>query len=189
MSTTRSFCCLRRAPMWDSFVSVLLNFKWIILLTVIAGLGMAAVAMRLSKELKWDQKRWKFLGIFAGLRSNEILWLAFLTARYVFTAVVVVVGMTLRLEHLYIYVLLCLGCMLLIPRIKRIALELINSVVVYASLLVSNMLLGYLKEVRSDELVRIISILLAVFLIVYTTYFLLKNLAEMLQDRKRTGVA
>ena len=175
--------------MWDDFMRVLLDFKFIILIALALGIIIAAAASRLTLGLKFDQQRWKFLGIFAGLRANEILWLAFLAARYAFIIAVVAADLKLTTAHHFGYAALCLGCILLIPRAKRAALDLINSVVVYASLMVTNMLNGFLKDVRSDKFVLIISLLLAVFLVVYVTYFLFKDLADMLRDRKRSEVS
>ncbi len=175
--------------MWDDLVRVVLDFKFIILLALAAGILIAAAASRLACDLKLSQRRWKFLGIFAGLRTNEILWMAFLAARYAFIIAVVAFGLRLTVAHHCCYAVLCIGCMLLIPRAKRAVLDLINSVVVYASLMVTNMMHGFLKEVRSDVFVLVISLLLAVFLVVYATYFLLKDLADMLRDRTRSEVS
>lgn len=171
--------------MWSDFVHVLLDFKYIILLALAAGIIIAAIASKLTDELKMDRQRWKFLGIFAGLRSHEILWMAFLAVRYVFVFAVVAFSIKLTLAYHCCYAALCLGCVLLIPRAKRAALDIVNSVVVYASLMVTNMLHSYFYTSRPDVYVLIISLLLAVFLVVYATYFLLKDLAEMLRDRKR----
>lgn len=175
--------------MWNDIVHVLLDFKYIILLAVAAGIIIAAIATRLAYDLKFDQRRWKFLGIFAGLRANEILWMAFLAARYAFIAAVVAFNLKLTLAYHGCYALLCLGCMLLIPRAKRAALDFVNSVVVYAALMVTNMMHSSLTERQFDQFIFIITLLLAVFLIVYATYFLLKDLAEMLRDRKRQEVS
>ncbi len=175
--------------MWTDIVRVLIDFKFVILLAVAAGIIIAAIASRLTFDLKFDQRRWKFLGIFAGLRTNEIVWMAFLAARYAFIIAVVAFNLKLTLAYHGCYALLCLGCMLLIPRAKRAALDFVNSVVVYASLMVTNMLHSYYLVGRPDVFVLVISLLLAVFLVVYTTYFLLKDLAEMLRDRKRSEVS
>ncbi len=175
--------------MWNDIVRVLLDFKYIILLALAAGIIIAAIASRLAFDLKFDQQRWKFLGIFSGLRTNEILWMAFLAARYAFVIAVVAFNLKLTLAYHGCYALLCIGCMLLIPRAKRAALDLINSVVVYAALMVTNMMHSSLKERQFDEFILIITLLLAVFLVVYATYFLLKDLAEMLRDRKRSEVS
>lgn len=175
--------------MWDNFVRVVLNFKFIILLTLAAGIMIAAIASRLAFDLKLNQRRWKFLGIFAGLRANEILWMAFLAARYAFIVAVVAFNLKLTIAHHCCFAVLCLGCILLIPRAKRAALDFVNSVVVYASLMVTNMMHGFLAEVRSDVYLLVVSLLLAVFLVIYTTYFLLKDLADMLRDRNRSEVS
>lgn len=170
--------------MWADIIKQLLEFRWMILVTVCVGVAIAIVGVVLTKNLGWEQKRWKFLGIFAGLSGRELLWLSFCVTRCIFFISVVAFRIELGLAQICVYVLLCLGSMALLPRIKRVFLDLINSIVVFGAMMAAGILSGYLAEVRSDDYILTIFVLLAIFTVVYAVYFLLKDLAEMLQERK-----
>ena len=56
--------------------------------------------------------------------------------------------------------------------------DLLNSILIFVALLVGNVLSGYLRETRFDLYVAVILGFLGIFLIVYSAYFLLKDMEE-----------
>ena len=170
--------------MWADIIKQLLEFRWMIMVIVCVGIAISIASAVLTKNLGWDQKRWKFLGIFAGLSGKELLWLSFCLTRCLFFISVVAFRIDLGLAQICVYVLLCLGSMVLLPRIKRVMLDLINSIVVFGAMMAAGILSGYLAEVRSDGYIMTIFVLLSIFTVVYAVYFLLKDMTEMLQERK-----
>lgn len=69
--------------------------------------------------------------------------------------------------------------------VKMLAFDLINSALIYAALIVSNILWGFFREVQGDWKILTICILLALFLVIYMLYSYLKDISELLKQKTR----
>lgn len=172
--------------MSNNYLDLILDFKWLIILTVIVGVVVAIIASILISDMQWNQKRVKFLGIFTGLSGRELAWLSFSFVRCVLIISIVAFRLQFRLDttpglaNLYAYVALCVGCIVLLPRVRRMLVDIVNSIVVFGALIVANILNGYLIDVQSDSLTMTIYVLIAIFISVYAVYFLFRDIADML---------
>lgn len=167
--------------MWAEILSLILDFKWLIVFTLAAGLLLALLGFLLCKNVSWVQKRIKFLGLFIGLKTRDMLWLCVAMLRCFFIMSTVVFGVELETVHICFFVLLCIAYNLLHLRVMGLLFDLLNSSIEFAALLAGNVLIGFLHEVRFDWQTMIVYVLLGLFIAVYATYFLLRDVSKLLQ--------
>ncbi len=172
--------------MWAKILPVILDFNWLIIFTLLMGLLLGMFGFLLCRNLQWHQKRIKFLGLFINLHTGEILWLcvAFLRCFFVISAAAFCVE--IETAHIYLFVILCLLYNILHFRVGGLLFDLLNSVIIFVALLVGNILIGFLQEIRFDWRTMAVYVLLTLFISVYSAYFLLRDVSRLVYE-KRSG--
>jgi hypothetical protein len=176
--------------MRSEILSIILDFKWLVITTLAVGLLIGALGLWFCRNLSWDKKRIKFLGLFISLNSRDILWLSVAMLRSLYIISAVIFCLKIKTVHIYFFVLLCIAYNLLHWRIPGLFFDLFNSSVEFVALLAGNILIGFMQEVRFDWRTMTIYVLLGLFISVYSAYFLLRDICirgEVL-GRKRYAV-
>lgn len=168
-----------------NFLAVILEFKWFILTTIVGGILLSFLGYLFCKKTEWYQIRFKFLGLFINLKTLDVAWLCTVLSRCFFVISVVVFCTKMETVHIYFYILLCLSYNLLNFRVMSILFDLINSAIIFAALLAGNILVGYLQEVIFDWRTLTVYILLAFFIILYSIYFLLRDISSLVSETGR----
>ncbi|HHZ17540.1 MAG TPA: hypothetical protein GX395_07955 [Clostridia bacterium] len=174
---------------WTNVMQALLEFKWLVMVTVGVGLLVGIIGLLLSRNLRWHQKRVKVLGVFLNLsaRDNLLLCIALSRCLFVVSAVAFCVG--IDTTQLCLFIMLCILYNLLAFRFSVFLFDLFNSAVICAALLVGNILTGFLQEVRFDWRTITVYVLLAIFISVYSAFFFLRDVARIAQrEPKRKGI-
>jgi hypothetical protein len=172
--------------MWAKILAVTLDFRWLIIFTLIMGILLGMVSFLLCRNLQWHQKRIKFLGLFINLHTGEILWLCVAILRCFFVVSAAVFCVEIETVHIYFFVMLCVIYNILYFRVGGLLFDLLNSAIIFAALLVGNILIGFLQEIRFDWHTMTVYVLLALFISVYSAYFLLRDVSKLI-DEKRSG--
>lgn len=174
--------------MWADILSLILDFKWLIVFTLAAGLLLAMLGLLLCKNVSWAQKRIKFLGLFINLNTREILWLCIAVLRCFFVVSTVAFAVEIETVHICFFVFLCIAYNILYFRVVGLLFDLFNSTIEFVALLAGNVLIGFLHEVRFDWQTMTVYVLLALFIAVYATYFLLRDISRLLQRESSKDV-
>ncbi len=167
--------------MWVDILSVILEFKYLILFTLAAGIVLGVVGLLLNRNLSWEDRRLKFLGVFMNLNRKNILWLSVAMLRCFFLLSMIVFCVDIITAHIYFFVLLCIAYNILNLRVTRLLFDILNSAVQFSALLVGNILVGFMYEVRFDWRTMTVYVLLALFISVYSVYFLLYDVCRLLE--------
>ncbi|MDR1329997.1 MAG: hypothetical protein LBK23_10390 [Oscillospiraceae bacterium] len=162
-----------------STVFALSDFLWLSLAAVVALLVLLFV---LTGGEKRGRARLRVLGLLAGLRSPDALWLSQALIRELFIISIVVFHIEMTAPFLAFYGgLFLLGLVTHRRRIAKLAAELVSGVVTAAALVVTNVMWGFLMEVRSDTAILIVYILLSLFIAVYNLYATVKDMGDLFE--------
>lgn len=175
--------------MWVNILSAILDFKWLIIFTLPIGILLAALGFLLIRNLSWEHKRIKFLGLFINMNQWNILWLCVDMLRCFFLVSMIIFCVEIKTAHIYFFILLCIAYNILHLRMPGLLFDLLNSAIEFTALLVGNILIGYLYEVRFDWRTLTVYVLLAMFISIYSCYFLLRDVSGLLEaePEKKTG--
>jgi hypothetical protein len=164
---------------WDQVVSLGGVIGGILLI----GLVLFIVGYRGSADLEWTQKRFKFFGIFYNLTIRESLWLSSGLMRILFIAAIFVFRTRMEVAHTMLYLFLTAESVALIFSIGKMPIELVNCIAGYAVMTVANIIWGFYKEMYKSGGYQwvVVYVLLSVFAVLYTVYFYLKGVSDMLE--------
>jgi hypothetical protein len=163
----------------DNVWSVILDFKYLIVIAVPLGAISFAVGVFFAENITWTGRRLKFFGLLRDLKPNETLWLAACALRWVFVASLFFFGVRQATAHIIFYILVSFLCCALLPGMKRVVLEIVNAGVIYVAMTALSVLIGYYKDVYSDPLFFVIYCLLGVFALLYILYFFMRGISDM----------
>ena len=169
--------------MSGSFVAVMFDFRWIALSVLAVGFALYAAGGVLAGNLDWNKSSVAFFGLFFGLGDRHLFWLSAGLMRVVFVGAMLIFRVQIKPSHTVLYLLLFLLCGLLRGNFTRLLFDLVNSAVIYASLLVANIFSGFYSQINGDWRVMSVYVLMALFVILYTLYSYLKELAGLLKER------
>jgi hypothetical protein len=161
-----------------------LDFFWLIVISVPVGLLLLFVSLPLTADVDWTQKRLKFIGVFYNLKAREQLWLAAGMVRVLFVAMVMFFWVPLELSHISFYVALFLLSNLLLFRLRRFFIDVLNAAIIFVAMVVSNLVSGYYWDVSGDMMIWSVCMLLALCVTMYAAYFYIKDTCDMLEHRQ-----
>jgi hypothetical protein len=174
--------------MWTNFWPVFFEFKWLVLCTLCVGLFLGITGLLLCRNLRWDQKRLKFLGIFLNLRTRDNLFLCVALLRCLFVMSAVAFCVEMDTAQLCFFLVLCVLYNLLHFRPVTFLFDLFNNTIICAALLAGNILIGFLHEVSFDWRTITVYVLLAFFITVYVAFFFLRDVARIVQSKPERKV-
>lgn len=158
------------------FSFILTFFLIIILLFIIFKISL--------RKHKITDGKIKIYGIFMGLQNNEILSMGILTIKYIF--IIWCVTGTTEQNYVYLLVMVILGILynLLNNRFVNLLFDILNIGVIYVALTCKNLFFNYLNEVMFEWYVLLFGILVSLFVVLYVSYFFIKDLDYILKGNK-----
>ncbi|MCC8162257.1 MAG: hypothetical protein LIO86_03580 [Lachnospiraceae bacterium] len=167
---------------WTDYVT---PYETYILLTLIFGLALLFVCFVRMKRFRFlgtKSGRW-FYSFFYGLSNHDLLCLSALTSRLFLVTGLVLSGQELRLSHIVCLAVLSALCQWsgkVNPAWGRaLAGDLLQMAGTCAGLLVYWTLLNYMADVRFAWDIRITSILLGIFIVIYNVVLYLNRLPQL----------
>ncbi|MFR5600865.1 MAG: hypothetical protein ACLTKI_00210 [Lachnospiraceae bacterium] len=164
--------------MWDNIWLYLSLFKHMILVTLVVSLGLMAGVLWVTRRFSWNTGVRGLYGYLIHRSNRELVFLSAACLQMTFILSAVLFGTTMELAHLILLAGLALAKLLSDRRVRVLGRDLVNSGLIFAALMVENILLGYLKETRFNLFVVVIMVLLGVLLLLYGGYFFLKDVEE-----------
>lgn len=137
-----------------------------------------------KKEDILKKRRITLFGLFLELDNLTILAIAVLMVRYLFILFAIFDKSSIIYVHLFILLLLSFVFGVLARNGKTLVFELVSSCVIYFALICSKLLSGYIVDVRFEWYVLLANFLLILFVIIYITFFLLKNVNDVVSMTK-----
>ncbi|MBQ8131410.1 MAG: hypothetical protein IJ193_02875 [Bacilli bacterium] len=133
-----------------------------------------------SKNHTIEGARVHLFGLLMELDDFTILALDVLLVRFVFVIWTLFDKLSIGDFHIIILIAFTLLFGIFSKSIKNLVFESFNSFALYFALLASRILTNYLIEVRYEWYVYVGDILLKVFIIIYSTFFLLRNINSLI---------
>jgi hypothetical protein len=159
----------------------ILDLKWLIAIAIPLGLLILPIGLVMGDNLSWNQKRMKVFGILYSSSKLEALWLSAGLLRVLFVMSIAIFSVRMEASHTVFYVILVALCNVLFFTPKRCIIDLLNAAIIYGTLLVSNILMGYYRDVNGDTRIFSVYLLLSIFVVIYSVYHGLKTISGHLQ--------
>jgi len=150
---------------------------------VIILLGVTLTLAIRKKEIQ--NKNIQLYGMFVGLTNKSILSLSISTLRFLFVLWCTLGSKQIISIYLIVLILLSIIYHIINFSITEMIMDTFNSALIYFSLLMSGLLYNYVTELNFNILLLIISILLKILVLTYSTYFFFKTMNEVLKKNKK----
>ncbi len=165
----------------NQLMSVMLEFTmFFIVFLVFLELLSYVVLDKKSKNNTIEGVRVHFFGLLMELEDFTILALSVLLIRFVFVIWTLFDNIAISDFHVVVLIAFTILYGLFSKSIKNLVFESFNSFTLYFALLASRVLTNYLIEVRYEWYVFTGDILLKIFIIIYSTFFLLRNINSLI---------
>ena len=122
-------------------------------------------------------------GIFLGLTEKDIFSISILTVRYIFMYWCLI-SANVEIIHLTLLILSGLIYSIINKRFFHILFDILSSFLLYLALLSKNIFFEYLTTILFEWKVLAIFILLVIFIILYSSYFFLKDIDYVCKNNK-----
>lgn len=142
---------------------------------VIIGLALVCKVI-LKRNEKNHYTNMAFLGFFMQLENKELLSLSLLFLRYLWILYYLLFPAYINPNVFSILLFLSIAFGLSSRSVKNLIIEVISSVAIYFALICSMLLKSYLFDVIFDVSIATANIGLRIFIFIYSSYFLLRNI-------------
>jgi hypothetical protein len=170
--------------MFDAVTNNILKlFEFIILffiLIIIIGFGLRL----LFKKVSLTTKKTKIYGIFLHLNNLSIVALGVVFIKYIFILWCLYRCINIEILHLIFLIIISLIFNISIKNYKGLIFDIINSIFIYLSIKSLGILISYINDISFIWYVFAISILLSIFIILYNSYFFIRNIYDIGQKNK-----
>ncbi len=168
----------------NSLMIILIRFliMFIIFVLLLQLIFYLIVDKNKSNEIKG--LRINFFGLLLEIDNWMTLALSVSLIRYIFIIWTLFDSASISIIHVTILFTLSVLYGVFTKSIKNIIFEFLSSIALYYSLISSRLLTGYLAEVRYEWYVFLGDILLKIFIILYSTLFLLRNITDAVLKHK-----
>lgn len=163
--------------MWDKAAGTILLFQNFILAAAIGTVLVMAVVYFGTRSVSWSGRSRLYYGWFLNRTKRELWFAGAAGLQFLFVLSAAVTGTAMEPAHLLFLVLLTLVKLAGGRGFPVWLRDLVNSILIFVSLLVGNILLGYLRETRFHGFVATVLVLLEIFLVLYQGYFFLKDIS------------
>lgn len=172
--------------MLDTILYELSKVAWVLPIFLGIILLLSFIMYLVTKKFNIHKKSVILSGMFMGLSNKQIIMIISILIRtflVIFTACVYSKNILL-----YLLMIAISSIIFAILNYKKAILEIVSTVAQIIALYLINILTSYMIEESNDPYVLVIKICLIVFLIVYATYFFLKNFEDIITNHKRRTV-
>lgn len=163
------------------------NFFWFILtfFVFIIGFIFGPEIFARKKESSKDitENKLKIFGIFMGLKNYEIILFSIRTVSYIFIIYSLFTNDLSEIHFLFLFISLTIFD-ILSANIIALPLNILNNIFVCIMIFSKQVFWNYLEEISFVNYIFAASILLSVFIFLYTTYIYFKNVEFIINKNK-----
>lgn len=174
--------------MFSEIVEIILLFQPFLLTVIVTGIGLEILLAAATRRFGWQNRNMVVYGFFFGLDRRQALWMAASLLWFLMVASSAVFLVEMEYAHLMMLLLLT-ACKIVSHSKRRMYLtvylrDLFNSGLVFFALLLENLLHSYLRDTRFQWQIAVILAALALFVVVYSLYFLLRDMELLVSERR-----
>ena len=171
--------------MWNNWAGYILYFKDFIVVTALVGAAFTVWFAILTRKFSWKKRNRAIYGALLNRSDRELICISAILMQWLFVFSAAVCSTEVEVPHLIV--------LLLLPLLKLAAgmgmgvwiRDFLNGGLLFGTMMVANILTGYLKETRFNIFVVVILVLLKIFTVFYETYFGMKDMYGCFEYRSR----
>lgn len=167
----------------QNIINIFFHFMLFFVIFIIVLEMVFSLILRNNKK-QITGKKINLFGLLMELDNLTIFAIAIQIIRYLFIIFSIFSKDQIIVVHLAILILLSLSFGITSKSIKNTILETISSFAIYFGLICSKLLISYIADVRYLWYVSLGNILLIIFIIIYATFFLLRNINFVVSKTK-----
>ena len=160
----------------QSFFYMIMHILFLVVLFIVLGELLVSIILKYSKS----DRVTKIFGIFMELSKIQVFNISISLVKYVFILYCLFISRRITTVHLYFLSILCLLFGISSLSFKNFAIDAVSILPLYFGLVCRKLFIGYLNDVMYVWYIYLGNILLTIFLILYSTFFLLKYINDML---------
>lgn len=164
--------------MLDRAAGTILLFKNFILAAVFGQVLLLFAVLWCTRRFSWSRRNRLWYGWFLNRTRTETLYVGAALSQFLFVMSSAVTGVDMDPAHLLLLLLLPVIKLITDHSLRVFFRDVVNSILMFVSLMVGNILSGYLKETRFNMFVATVLVLLEIFLVLYQGYFFLKDISR-----------
>lgn len=165
-------------------LNLLIKFLLFYVITILVIMIIVNIILSSSKDEKVINKKIGFYGLFMQMGDRDVLNLSIIILRYFFIIFSLFNSISITSIHLYVLLLLTLIYSISSLSIKNLLLGVFSSIGVYIGLFLTKILTNYLIDVYYLWYVYYGRILLITFLLIYASFFFIKEINETVLNSK-----
>lgn len=171
--------------MQSEVISAILQlFDFILVFCIVVfALGITLSLMFKNAEVK--NKNLQLYGMFIGLTNKSIVSLSIATLRYLFIIWCTIGSKEIIPIFLIFLLILCIIYHSINITPIEMIFDLFNCGIIYTALLISGILYNYVMEMNRNIPLLVVSYLLKILVLTYSTYFFFKIINEILKKNKK----
>jgi hypothetical protein len=171
--------------LFDDFVAAGAVLSGFVILSLVFAALLFAATHIFTGRVAWRKKRTLFVGMLCGMKDRELVWLSGQLLRLLLTAAIVCLGVRPALPHMLLFAGLFAVEAIFMPYANagKLIFSFLNNAVIFGAVLAADMLYGFMRDVRGDSRVMTVYVLTALFVVVYSLYFTLRDLCEPTEKR------
>lgn len=164
--------------------SILQLFDFILVFCIVVLLlGITLTLTFKNAEIK--KKNIQLYGMFIGLKNKAIVSLSIETLRYLFI-IWCTIGSKEIIPIFFVFLLiLCIAYHIINLSPIEMILDTFNCGIIYGSLYIGSILYNYVMEMNRNIPLLIVSYLLKILVLLYSTYFFFRIINEILKNNKQ----
>lgn len=166
-----------------SFLKFISQFSVFLILFIIVSIGLLVFFKFKVKNIKFNTKI-RVFGLLLELNNRQILALSTIIIKYLYILSVIICLDQIDYIFFVIYFVLTLVFLLAMSNIRLVFLEVINCFFVYYLFKVIMLVYSYMLEIRFEWYLSFIVVISIIFMILYNTYFFVKNLNNIVTRDK-----
>ena len=165
-------------------LNLLIKFLLFYVITILIIMIIVNIVLSSSKDNRLINNKIGFYGLFMQMGDRDVLNLSIIILRYFFIIFSLFNSISITSIHLYILILLTIIYSISSLSIKNLLLGLFSSFGVYIGLFLTKTLTNYLIDVYYLWYVYYGRILLVIFLLIYASFFFIKEVNETVLNSK-----
>jgi hypothetical protein len=163
--------------MSNRFIYYILQFRWLVLLTMASLLVVTLVMVVLMKDFAWNRRRHLMvMTLFFNMPAQYMVYLAANYIQLMFVLSSLMFSVSMQLSHLVLLLLLGIIQAFAIGEIGESIRSFVGSALIYVAFLLVDLLKSYIFDMRFDLRIAIVCGLMYVFLILYALYFFINSI-------------
>lgn len=168
-----------------NIINIIFNFLLFFGIFIVLVCIFFKIVLNKDKDLKkFSALKTKVFGLFMEIDNFTIFALSVNFVRFVFSIYSLFFVKNLSIVNFYVLIFLSILFGVSSRNVKNLLFEIFSSYAFYFGLFLSNLLIGYLTDIRFVWYIFLGNIFLNIFLVIYLVFFVLRNMIDVISKSR-----